>query len=180
MRRFIGRKIFKEFEQLDGDAAHAEARRMFYGGDMDGGLYMPEAFAAALAMGIFAPGSMLMTIQRREAMYSPIFEKTPFIDGRDVAGWMNHGTNQENGQIYEGPRTDAAAGHATWDVSRTFQGNQNFWQDQNSWGPKFGYHGLFIMSEQYDEFTGLEDVKYYVVEPEGWETWDGWKKWVIS
>lgn len=180
LRRFVGRKTFKDFQQLDGDAAYVHARKMFHFGNLNGGLYFSEAFAAALDMGIFAPGSVLMTIPRREALYSDQFERTPYMDGQDVAGWMNHGTNPENGQIYEGPGSDGSAGHAMLDVSRMPQVDCNFLQKQNSWGPKFGWNGLLIQSEFYDDMTGLEDVKYYVQQPEGWEQWDGWKKWVIG
>ena len=179
LRRFVGMDTLKTFKQIDGDAIWVRARKMFYGGNMDGGLYIGEAFSAAEDMGIFSPGSMLLTIPRSEAMYSQQFEKTPFIDGRDVSGWVNHGTSPDNGQVYEGPGSDGTAGHATIDVSRDAKAAYNYWQDQNSWSPKFGWNGLFIMSEQYDDLTGLEDVKYYVQEPEGWEQWDGWKKWVI-
>lgn len=176
IRRFVGDTVFKPFDQIDGDAVHAEARWMFYDGDMDGGLYLPEAFAACLKMGILPPGSQLRTIPRKEAMYSPQFEMTPFMDGHDVSGWMNHGINQENGQVYEGSYPDGTGGHATLHVSRMTQNGQNFWQDMNSWGPKFGWHGTFITSEREDDISGLEDHMYFIERPEGWEQWDGWKK----
>jgi hypothetical protein len=179
-RRFAGLDSFKVWQQIDGDAVHAEARRMFYGGNMDGGLYLTEAFQAALEMGIYAPGTQLLTIPRRKAMYSPQFEKTPFLDGHDVSGWVKHGLKGENGQVFEGAYPDGTGGHATLHVSRMTQEGQNFWQDLNSWGPKFGWHGCFIMSESQDEITALEDVMYYIERPEGWEKWDGWRKWVIG
>lgn len=180
LRRYKGIDTFGTMEQIDGDAIWFRARKMFYAGNMDGGLYIPEAFAAAMAMGIFAPGSMLMTIPRREAMHSPQFELTPFIDGHDVSGWVNHGTNQENGQVFQGSYPDGTGGHCTVDVSRMDQDGQNFWQILNSWGVKAGWHGLYIYTESLDEVTGLGDEKYYVQEPPGWEQHDGWRKWVMG
>ena len=176
IRRFVNQAAFKTFEQIDGDAIHAEARRMFYGGDMDGGLYIPEAFAAALKMGIYPPGTMLCTVSRREALASPQFEKTPFIDGHDVSGWMKHGLKDENGQVFEGSYPDGTGGHCTLHVSRMVQDGQNFWQDENSWGPNFGWHGCFIMTESQDDITALEDNMYFIERPQGWETWEGWKQ----
>ncbi len=179
LRRFVGMDTLKTFKQIDGDAIWAQARLMFYSGNMNGGLYISEAFEAAMYMGIFAPGSRLARIPRDAAMYAPQFEYTPFIDGRDVSGWVNHGTSPDNGQIYEGPGSDGTAGHATIDVSRLTKGDFNYWQDQNSWSPKFGWNGLFILSEKYDDLTGLDEVKYYIQEPAGWEQWNGWIKHVI-
>lgn len=180
IRRFVDPTSFKIWQQIDGDAIHAEARRMFYGGDMDGGLYIPEAFEAARKMGIYPPGTMLCTIRRSTALFSPQFELTPFIDGHDVSGWVKHGLKKENGQVFEGSYPDGTGGHCTLHVSRMNQENQNYWQDLNSWGPKFGWNGCFIMSEDEDAITALEDSMYYIERPKGWETWDGWRKWVIG
>lgn len=180
LRRFADPASFKIWQQIDGDAIWAQARKMFYSGDMDGGLYIPEAFEAALAMGIFAPGSQLKAISRAKSMHSPQFTLTPFIDGHDVSDWINHSPNPENGQVFEGGRCDGTGGHCTLHVSRMSQKGQNFWQDLNSWGANFGWHGCFIMSESEDEVTALEDDMYYIAEPPGWETWDGWRKWVVG
>lgn len=178
LRRYCGRQVLGEWEQINGDKVHARACEMFYNGDRSNGVYIDEGFRAALDMGIFAPGSELRKVPRSEAMQSGQFLLTPFIDGRDISGWSNHGTSPDNGQVYEGMSFNFTAGHCTVDVSRLEQDGRNFWQDLNSWGPRFGWHGMFIMSEKYDGWTGLEDFKYYVVEPEGWEQWDGWRKWI--
>jgi hypothetical protein len=180
LRRFADPESFKIWQQIDGGAIWKRARRMFYGGDMDGGLYIPEAFQAAMEMGIHAPGTQLRAIPRRKALYSPQFELTPFIDGHDVSGWLKHGIKQENGQVFEGAYPDGTGGHCTIHVSRMNQDGQNFWQDLNSWGPKFGWNGCFIMSESQDDITGLDANMYYIDRPDGWEQWDGWKQWVVG
>jgi hypothetical protein len=181
LRRFSNnvKKPFATWQQLDGDAIWAYARQKYYDGDMNGGLYIPDAFNAAVEMGVFVRGSELKTISRSEAMYSTQFEKTPFIDGHDVSGWYQRGL-ADNGQVFEGGMPDGSGGHCTIHVSRMTQNDQNFWQNQNSWGDKFGWHGLFITTEWFDDFTGLEDKMYYVVEPEGWENDDGWRKYIVE
>lgn len=179
LRRYVGEGVFVEWQELDGDAIWRRARQLYYGGNMSDGLYIPEAFNAALEMGIFAPGSKLCTIPRSEAIHSPQFEVTPFVDGHDVSGWIKHGLQEENGQVFEGSKPDGTGGHCTLHVSRLFQ-VQNFWQDLNSWGPKFGWNGCMIYTESEDNLTALGDDMYYVQEPDGWEQWDGWKKWVIG
>ena len=181
LRRFHkeGKVPFCMWQQIDGDAIWKYARIKYYDGDMNGGLTIEDAFNAALEMGIFVKGSELKTISRHEAMTSDQFLKTPFIDGHDVSGWCSNGL-RDNGQVFEGGMPNGTGGHCTLHVSRMTQNNQNFWQNLNSWGSTFGWHGLFITSEWFDKFTGLEDVMYYVVEPEGWENDDGWRKYIIG
>lgn len=181
LRRYhkSGSAPFAPWQEIDGDAIWAYARRKFYDGDMDGGLYIPQAFEAALEMGIFSKGSQLKTIKREDALYGSQFELTPFIDGHDVSGWYKNGLS-DNGQVYEGGQTDGTGGHCTVHVSRMVQNGKNFWQNLNSWGTSFGWHGLFITTEFFDFLTGLENSMYYVVEPEGWENDDGWRKYVIG
>jgi hypothetical protein len=182
LRYKLGMDVFKDGVQIDGDAIWFRARKLFYGGKLNGGLSIEQAFDAAVDLGIFAKGSQLKKIDRHEAMFSDQFTRTPFIDGRDVSGWQAYNT-MPNGQIYEASEVmDGTGGHATLDVSRITQDGRNYWQDLNSWGPKFGRGGCFILSAEEDEREGLEDVKYYIVEPDGWEQneafrkyeWGGW------
>lgn len=173
-----GKAVLENWRQINGDAIWKHARTLFYNGDMSGGLYIPQAFHAALDLGIFAPGSQIRTLSRREALYSSQFERTPYIDGHDVSAWYQHNT-ADNGQIFEGGIPDGSAGHCTDKVSRLVQNGVNYWQELNSWGERFGWHGLFIQSQGYDDLTALEDDVYYIEEPAGWEQWDGWRKWIV-
>lgn len=178
LRRGIGRDALKEGEQLDGYAIWKRGRELFNGGDLEGGLYLDQGFYAMLDLGIVPPESVLVEIDPDVLAITARLQLTPMVQGHIVAkGWYD--PNPENGGLDESiPPRPGDGGHATCLMGFTPQDTQPFIVSQNSWGDDYGLHGYFTMSWNYWMRCYLGSGPCSADLPEGWKSWDGWRKYV--
>lgn len=178
VRRYIGMDALKEGEEIDGYAIWKRAREMFYNGSLAGGLSLNEGFEAMLDMGILPPGSMLVDIAPLTDAICLALQETPLVQGHIVhSGWYD--PNPENGCIdHTGHPGPGDGGHATCLIGHTIQKGRIYFVSQNSWGKDYGMAGYFTMSEDewFEGYIGQGPCTASM--PDGWEKWDGWRKFV--
>jgi hypothetical protein len=179
LRRFVGKDVLAAGEQVDGDAIWRRGREMFWNGTLDGGLLMDQGFAAAIDLGILPAKSQVLKVAANLGVVSQQLAKTPVLQGTAVhRGWSD--PDPESGEIsFDLPNPNA--GHATCIVALVDQkgGNQIGSAFQNSWGKDWGRFGYGILRE--DQWLQcLLDDPVTCLLPDGWTSFDGWRRFVIQ
>ena len=179
LRRYAEEDPFQPGEQISGEQIWRRGRELFYGGDMSDGLELPEGFEAMLSLGLIPPDSQLLAVDPDWASVGYALMSTPLVEGHKVhRGWAS--PNRQSGCIDHSPRPIRADGyHATLRIGRLEQDNTRFYVSQNSWGPSWGWHGLFLMNEAEDKEGRVPDGPYTANLPAGWTDWEDWKKGVV-
>lgn len=179
IRRYISPQAFRLGEQISGEMIHAKGRDMFWNGDQDGGLLLPQGFEAMKALGLIPDGSKLFAIKPDWRSRAAVLAVTPLVQGHHVhAGWAD--PDPKSGCIDHAPvPTDADGYHCTLQIGQLVQEETKYNVSQNSWGPDWAWHGLFLMTEAEDKATRMPDGPYTIVLPDGWRSFDGWRKGVV-
>lgn len=184
LRNDLGRAALKLGEQIDGYAIWKRGREMFNNGDLNGGLYLPQGYAAMIDLGMIPTDSELIDVNAEaEGDLFKIcsrLKKTPLVQGNMVhKGWFN--PNPRNGCIDHRPdaNEDPEGGHCTLRVGFLVQDETPFWAFQNSWG-EWGWHGIGTMTVEEDLEGWLFDGPYTIELPPDWIQHGGWRKFVTK
>lgn len=178
LRRHVGRSVFADGEQINGEAIWRHARKMFFPNEPveGGGLYLEHGFLAAIDMGILPPDSGVTTVHLDIGMVSRMLRTEPVLQGNAVHnGWSRA---KSNGQIpldLPNPK----AGHATVIVGVLKQGDHYYVMFQNSWGATWGYGGFGLLRDDQWEQCLLGPVAVCKL-PDNWTEWKGWMDYVIK
>ena len=176
IRRYVGRDAIPIGKRIDGEKIYQTGRDLYYKGKTGEGLMLMEGFYAMQYLGIIPKDAKLVSVKGGAADIGQALLKTPLVQGNLVdAGWDN--PSLENGCLDHRPKK-FNGGHATVRIGLIVQNGTVFYLSQNSWG-EWGWHGLFIMNEGKDLDGQLEEP-YTVEMPIGWESWDGWKKYLTK
>jgi hypothetical protein len=180
LRRYAEEDPFKPGDQISGEMIWKRGREMFHRGNMDGGLELPQGFEAMRDLGLIPPESQLLAISPDWASVGYALLSTPLVQGHHVhQGWEN--PDPKSGCIDHAYAPTAADGyHATLRIGRLVQDGTKFYVNLNSWGPAWGWYGLYIMTEAEDQEGRMPDGPYTANLPAGWTSWEGWKKGVIQ
>jgi hypothetical protein len=151
---------------------------MFYRGDLDGGLTIPEGFRAMLDMGIYPPETQLVEVPNDWENVGAALLQSPLVQGHHIHdGWFNCA---ENGCLdHTGSPKKSDGYHCTVRLARNVQDDRKFYGSLNSWGNTWGWHGRFVMTVDEDAEGAMEDGPYYARLLDGWQQWEGWQKWVV-
>ena len=146
---------------------------MFWGGDLSSGLYLEQGFAALMDLGAVPPGTELQEVDYGWDSVGLALKDTPIVQAHDIDNaWFD--ADRENGQIRIGG--PGQGGHCTLRVGRVLQGDDRFYALANSWGQEWGLYGFGIL-DAIDDLKELQAPGLYTAKlPDGWQTWDGWKK----
>jgi hypothetical protein len=175
LRRYVSRTVLKPGEQLSGEQIWKRGRELYHGGDLRGGLKIPQGFVALRDLGFIPPDSRLIEIAPDWSSVGAALYATPLVQGHHVhAGWQTPAP--QSGCLDHQPAPTRADGyHATLRIGRLVQDRTRFYLSQNSWGPSWGWHGCFLMTEAEDQEGRMQDGPYTIALPAGWEAWQGWK-----
>lgn len=176
LRGYLGAKIIPTGYQLDGYAIWKRGREKFYG-NLDGGLYLEQGFAAALDLGILPPGTKLLAFPDTPRAVSDRLRVTPLVQGHRVhTGWES--PDPENGCIdHQPPQRRNEGGHATLRIGLLCRYNLVFYPFLNSWGD-WGWKGCGMMTSGHSEETALDNDVYAPGLPDDWQAYDGWKRYL--
>lgn len=177
IRRHIGREALKPGQQIDGEAIWRKGRQMFYPRERieAGGLLLDHGYEAMLAMGLLPKGSMLVRVNRNDAVaLSLVLRGNPLVIAQALHRGWNY-PNKESGFI---PREKGNPweGHAVLLTGCTKQRGDPFYLVSNSWGTGWGWQGLCMLSEPHYRINTLA-MPAYAVMPDGWTEHDGWRRW---
>jgi hypothetical protein len=178
LRRYVGQDCLAKGEQIDGYEIWKEGRRIYNNGDLTGGLFLEQGFMAMLRLGIIHPKSIPISIEPTMEAINAQLTMTPLVQGHVVAGgWYE--PNPENGCLDHSkrPKPDDG-GHATVLMAITIKDANTYLVSQNSWGAHYGWKGYFLMSADYWDQCYIGNGPFTALMPEGWESWDGWRKFV--
>ena len=179
VRSIHGKAAISEGQQINGEAIWRKARQMFWGHEPveNGGLFMDQGFKAAIALGILPPNTTVKMQDMNIERLSAILPYQPVLQGTQVSvGWNN--PSRENGQIMEAT-PDPLGGHATCIIGLLQQGPTNYILFQNSWGNKWGWNGYGLLTEQQWKDSLISPLSTAEL-PWDFETWQGWRDYIIS
>ena len=155
--------------QLDALRLYKHAREMFWPGEQwnAGGLFLDQAFVAAVDMGLLPSNAALRSITYGFEEMDELFEEHAFLAGFVVHdGWMK--PDKDDGEIREGLKLYPWSGqHAVLLVGTQVQRGRFWIVFQNSWGEDWGRYGFGIISAVDFERTILPEGPYYLDIPEG-------------
>jgi hypothetical protein len=180
IRRYIGQDALRPGEQIDGHAIWRRGRELFDGGSLVGGLTLFQAFHAMKDLGIVPEGAMMLDVTAAPAAMCEALLTSPLVQGHLVSeGWYE--TNPENGCIDHSKLPKPGdGGHATLLLDPVIQDGALYWLSQNSWGPDYGFHGYFLMSDSMWHHCYLGDGPVTAILPDGWTAAEGWRKHVTT
>jgi hypothetical protein len=182
LRHYLGHAVIPKGHQLDGYKVWWQAKQMFNGGCLAGGLLIPQGFEAMKALGWIPRDSMLVQIGRDWVSQGEALMETPLVVGHMIYdGWFN--PNPVNGcldNVYSAK--GKGGGHLTCRVGRFIQKNMKFYADQNSWGQYYAWNGIYLIEEETSHDTML-DFPHTIAIPGGFarlRDLEGWKAGLIS
>jgi hypothetical protein len=164
--------------QLDGERVWRRGRELFWKGDLEGGLYPSQGFAALLDLGWIPPDSRLRKIGSNWAAVGAALLAGPICQGHHVhAGWYRPAP--ENGCLDHAPvPTEGDGYHETLLIGRAVQIRDGeatrFFQGLNSWGNAWGWHGCYLMTEA-EWREGLMPDGLYTADVCNLAGWPGWR-----
>ena len=180
LRRTIGRDAIPPGMQLDGDALYLEARRWFYRDeDLNGGLAIPQGFEAMKLMAWIDDDSELVEVDASFDARNEALRGSPLVVGHHVHhGWEN--PSPVNGCLnhYYAPTVEDGY-HCTLEIGQRVQAGNRFAVRQNSWGKLWGWHGLYLQSEDEDQRDIMADGPYTAILPATWLQQGGWKQGLV-
>lgn len=171
MAKFHGRDFLPAYTHIDGELAWADQRRLKYGGDMTGGLYVTDAFRGSVNVGIFPKDTYLRQVAPEPHDMCDAMRTSPIMAATRVhAGYFEL---DEHGGVNEwrdpGP---GDAGHEWIIVGILHQGNRWFVSGLTSWGPLYGKRGCFLMSIEELEQSRIAPL-FSIANPN--REWRGWQ-----
>lgn len=178
IRRYVPGKPLGRM-QIDGHAIWLRARERFYASNPDGGITLPQGFAAAKDLGILPLHAQLLAVPHHWPSVGWALTRTPIVQAHHVhQGWVT--PSRVNGCLDHAQSPTAADGyHATLRAGRIAQEGRRGYINLNSWGAQWGWHGCFVMTVEEDAEGLMPDGLYTASMPDGWETDTGWQKHLI-
>lgn len=179
LRKHLGRDVFKDGQQINGEAIWRQGRKMFYPKESieSGGLLMDHGLRAAIALGILPPDTGVVTVHLDVGMLSRMLRNQPVLQGTGTHdNWA--AANRENGYIT--PRLpEPYAGHATVIIGVIEQDAEPYVLFQNSWGAKWGMGGYGLLRADHWSQSLLGPLVVAKL-PDNWVEWNGWRDFVIE
>jgi hypothetical protein len=178
LRRWAPRTVPMGRWQLDGERVWRRGRELFWKGELDGGLYVSQGFAALLSLGWLPPAAQLRRIPVDWASIGFALLDSPLVQAHQVhAGWYR--PDPQNGCIDHKPEPAEDDGfHCTLLIGRSVQFQHgvttHFYQSMNSWGDSWGWNGLFVMTEL-EWIEGSIPDGLYTADVHGLAEWQGWR-----
>lgn len=134
-------RYISEGYQVDGDAIWRHAREMFWK-NLSGGLYMPQAFLAAVDMGFLVGEYKIISVS----------EVMKLLPTRPVCVMLSitdnwYSPKKQNGFIKEGGKL--VGNHFVTMVGATIQDGVEYVHFLNSWGYKWGFNGIATLSYEH-------------------------------
>jgi len=180
VRRYQSREALLYGEQIDGARIWRRGRELFWRGDLSDGLYVHQGFHAMLDLGLLPPAARLRQVAPDWASVCAAMAAAPLVQAHRVhQGWQ--APNRINGCLDHRyyPAADAGC-HCTLRVGCLVQRERRFYASLNSWGPGWGWNGLFVMDEAEDAEGLLPESLYTVDLPAGWARhWIGWRRAIV-
>jgi len=180
LRKYLG-PVFPMGKQIEGELIWRTARKMFWGGNLDGGLYLHQGFAAMMELGILPPGSQLVALPAADwDAVSEQLVSTPIVQSHHIhPGWFR--PDPVSGLIgHASTPGDSDGYHATLLVGTGMHDASAYRVGLNSWGTDYAHHGFFVMTDA-EWFEGIcPDGLYTASLPANWTEWTGWKKAVVE
>jgi hypothetical protein len=182
VRRHVGLEAIPRGMQLDGNLLWSYARRAWWNGVMQGGIYIPQGWQAMINLGWIPGDSILVDVPADFESYNQVLFMTPVVQGHQVSEpWID--ADRENGYILR-PAIPAAGmgGHCTLGIAAAWQDGP-FRPLLNSWGPDWGFHGIGLLDDRQWIETALDDGGYTCHIPGGMQrlaVFDGWRSALIK
>jgi len=183
VRRWIDPLGIPKDCQIDGQAIWAQGRKMFWNGNMQGGLYIDQGYKAAVALGWLPADSALVKVPQDWNTINKYLAASPMVQGHSLTqAWFN--ASPESGCIdYSAPKTPKG-GHATLLIAtlerQDTEGILTRWRVlMNSWGRNRGRYGFFTMKDKTWLDTAIADCPY-TARIRDIDAWDGWKGGLIK
>jgi len=175
LRRYSETEPFQPGEQISGEHIWLRGRDMFYT-NRKGGLTIRQGFEAMRNLGYIPPEATLLAVLPNWICVGYALQSTPLVQAHNVhPGWDQ--PDPASGCIDHSYTPTVADGyHATLRIGRLVQNGKRFYVGQNSWGPNWGWHGLFVMTESEDAEGIMTDGPYTANLPSGWTAWEDWRK----
>lgn len=164
--------------QLDGERVWRRARELFWNGDLSGGIYLSQGYAALIDLGWIPPDSKLRKIPEDWSSLGVALLEGPIVQAHQVhAGWYRPAP--QNGCIDHKPEpTDADGYHATLLIGRSVRMEHGvttrYLEGLNSWGERWGWHGCYLMTEA-EWLEGLMPGGIYTADVY-LQKWTGWRE----
>ena len=183
VRRWIDPQGIPQGFQIDGGAIWAQGRKMFFNGNMQGGLYIDQGYKAAVALGWIPKESHLVKVPQDWNSVNEFLVASPLVQGHFITkGWFNASTR--SGCIDHSAPTTARGGHATLLMGTLEQrdtlGELTRWRVlMNSWGPNRGRYGFYTMADSLWMETVIDDCPY-TAAIENIASWDSWKEGLVK
>lgn len=148
--RYSGEDVFDMGWYLDGNKIWERGREMFWNGDKQGGLYLPQGARAMADLGIIPSNSVIMRVAQDWESVGLALLDSPIVQGHAIhPGWFR--PDSLSGCIDHGPMASGSNGyHATCRCARLRQEHDRFYVLQNSWGNNWAFSGYGLMSESED------------------------------
>jgi hypothetical protein len=168
--------------QVHGESIWRSGRELFWSGNLGGGLYLPQGFAAAVDLGLLPPDARLVKVGKGWDAVNAALARSPLVQAHYThPGWFQADT--VSGCIDHEPAPDRSAAHATLLVATLerpdVSGAPTRWRVLlNSWGAQRGRFGLFTMTEA-EWAEGVMADGLYTAEIPDLAAWDGWKKGLV-
>lgn len=180
LRAYVSPSAIPAGCQIDARKIWVRGREMFWGGDLNGGLYLHQGLAAAVDLGIFPPGTQPVKVEASIEAIGAALTQSPLVQAHIVsAGWYK--PLAENGYIplNDPPDIGRYGAHCTLLLERAWQRNSCFCLLENSWGRGWGWNGLGLMAfERWAE--SLCPNSLYSAQAPLLQMWRGWEKFVVQ
>ena len=170
IRRQYGWDAIPKGKIIDGDTIWASRRKHRYGGDMTGGLQVPEGLQEAVEMGMLNGVRYgIVRFNPTTAALDQMLRHMPVIVGVGTHnGWGK--VDRLNGQIpFDLP--NPYQGHAIVAGDVQFKPEETYVRGPNSWGPDWGANGAWCMTDaQFAQALISDGVTLYLPDGIG-EAW---------
>ena len=175
IEHLLGKRLAKT-HQIDGIAIWKRAREMFWGGKLDGGLFAEQAVDACKDLGILPDEAQYRVIRGWGAINAALV-KAPLLQAHHIhSGWNN--PSPISGCLDHSASPQRSDGwHETVLIGTEVKDNQLFLHSQNSWGPRWGRYGFYVMNS--DEYLEGEAETGTIDLPRDWEARSNWRQFVI-
>lgn len=173
--------IYREFHKhvtIDAVPIYKKARKLFYNGELEGGLLLHHPAVALMEMGILPYGTKIKHVDFDIEDLVGALRYSPLATGHGITnGWLPENLNKENGCIDESD-SDVGGGHATLLVGTNTHNGVNLFVHLNSWGKFPPMNGMFAMTPQYSIDNSWSNAVQLIM-PKDISRWSEWEKLVI-
>lgn len=178
VRRFVDQTAIPAGAQIDAHSIWQRGRELFWGGTLDGGLYVYQGLQAAIDLGVL-PAGRLVAVAYDQGSICQALSNTPVVAAHGVGpAWYDPAANGMLDPTLP-PQPDIYGSHCTLFLERLSQNGVGYLLGQNSWGTSWGWHGLYIMDGQAAIDQALANSFYTAQFDAIPSAWSGWQKWLV-